>query len=344
MTIRKKPGTATLLAAALALSALTVTELAGSTGPASAVVPGANGRLVFSRQICSNEEDPCWEIVVANATDTEETVVAGPYPRGVWDDHFVANWAPDGRSVIFMADLGAGQAIWQVNADGSNFHKVFAAPASPGRAASGPETFLDDGPAFTPDGRAIIFTRCCLRTGYSLWRIDADGGNLRIVTREPIGAKSDAPSDNLPQVSPDGRQITFHRNNCQPDGCHGIRIASVDVAGGQFREITPEGLDAQIPNWSPGGDRIVFESFSDGGVDVWAVNRDGSGLTQLTYDGFSLAPSYSPDGTKIIFDHRNEQGERDLFTTNPDGTGITRVTHTDAIERFPQWAPAQAAS
>ena len=111
--------------------------------------PGANGRLVFSRQICQTDEDPCWEIVVANATDTEETVVAGPYPRSVWDDHFVANWAPDGQSMIFMADLGTGQGIWQVNADGSDFHEVFAAPPGSG---------LDDGPAFTPDGTAIIFT------------------------------------------------------------------------------------------------------------------------------------------------------------------------------------------
>jgi len=335
MLIRKQPGIAILLAAVLLSSAITVTQVAVSMRPATAVVPGANGRLVFSRQICSTEDDPCWEIVVASADNTEETVVAGPYPRGVWDDHFVANWAPDGQSVIFMADLGAGQAIWQVNGDGTDFHKVFAAPEG---------TFLDDGPSFTPDGTAIIFTRCCLRTGYSLWRIQADGTRLRIVTREVIGAKTDAPSDNLPQVSPDGRQITFHRNNCQPDGCHGIRIATVGVAGGQLREITPEGLDAQIPNWSPDGQRIVFESFSDDGVAVWAVNPDGSELTQLTFDGFSLAPSYSPDGTKIVLDHRTDLGERDLFTLNPDGTGLTRITHTDAVERFPQWAPVPVAS
>jgi hypothetical protein len=42
-----------------------------------------------------------------------------------------------------MADLGDGPAIWQVNANGRH-HRVFSAPHG---------TFLDDGPAFTPDGR-----------------------------------------------------------------------------------------------------------------------------------------------------------------------------------------------
>jgi hypothetical protein len=42
-------------------------------------------------------------------------VLAGPYPRDAWDDHFIANWSPDGKTVIFMANQG----IWQVNADGS---------------------------------------------------------------------------------------------------------------------------------------------------------------------------------------------------------------------------------
>lgn len=311
---------------ALLLATALVAPVVDAAGTANAVLPGANGLLVFSRQICQTEEDPCWEIVVANSTDTEETVVAGPYARGVWDDHFVANWAPDGRSVIFMADLGEGSRIWQVNADGSNFHEVFAAPAGTG---------MDDGPAFTPDGKSIIFTRCCPRSsGYGLWRINADGTRLRIVTTETVGPNVDGPSDNLPQVSPDGRTILFHRN------ANGNRIATVNFAGGRLRQITPLGFDAQVPNWSPDGQRIVFVSFQvDAEPNVWAVNPDGSGLTQLTFDGVSRFPSYSPDGTKIVFDHTSEDGQRDLYTMNPDGSGLSQLTDTPAIERFPQWAP-----
>jgi TolB protein len=315
-------------AALLVLTALAAPVVSTSSS-ATGVVPGANGRLVFARQICQTEEDPCWEIVVADATDAEETVVAGPYPRSVWDDHFIANWSPDGRSVVFMADLGTGQAIWQVNADGTGFHRVFAAPPD--------GTGLDDGPAFTPDGAWIVFTRCCPQSsGYGLWRVHPDGTRLRIVTTETVGVHQGdvGASDNLPQVSPDGRTILFHRNS------DANRVATVNFAGGRLRELTPGDLDGQIPNWSPNGRRIVFQGSTDAGVDVWAVNPDGAGLTNLTNNGVSLNPSYSPDGTKIVFAQVMDDGTRDLFTMNPDGTGVTQVTHTPSSERWPQWAPS----
>jgi Tol biopolymer transport system component len=226
-----------------------------------------------------------------------------------------------------MADLGDGQAIWQVNADGTGRHKVLAAPAGSG---------LDDGPAFTPDGSRIIFTRCCPQpSGYGLWSIKSDGTDLRIVTTEAVGPNVDGPSDGAPQVSPDGRTIAFGRN-LNFCGCY---IATVNIAGGDLRGLTDIALNGQIPNWSPDGRRIVFQALGN----VWAVNVDGSGLTQLTFDSgsaFSGNPSYSPDGTKIIFGHGPSTGGRDLFTMNPDGTGWREITHTHADERFPHWAPA----
>jgi Tol biopolymer transport system component len=311
---------------------LMVFGLVAGSAPAGAVVPGNNGRILFTRAICSSDTRPCWEIVVADANDSNERVVAGPYPRSVWDDHFIANWSPDGRKVIFMADLGGGQKIWQVNADGSNLHPLWSPPPD--------GTGIDDGPAFTPDGRSIIFTRCCPKdSGYALWRINADGTGLRKVTTEIVPPGVDGPSDNLPQVSPDGTLIAFHRNvvTCSdPTDC-GNRIVTVNINGGNRVQLTDPALDAQIPNWSPDGKRIVFQAQGN----VWAVNVDGSGLTQLTFDSgrsFSRNPSYSPDGTKIIFGHAPSTGGRDLFTMNPDGTGVTQLTHTAADELFPQWS------
>ncbi len=60
--------------------------------------------------------------------------------------------------------------------------------------------------------------------------------------------------------------------------------------------------------WSPDGSKIAFMSQqagafgNDPNYDLFVMNADGSGLTQLTdapgEDGF---PSWSPDGTKIAF-------------------------------------------
>jgi TolB protein len=315
--------------ALLGATALTAPILASATS-ARAVVPGSNGQILFTRQLCQTDNDPCWELVVADATDTHETVVAGPYPRTVFDDHFMANWSPDGGSLIFMADLGAGQAIWRVKPDGTDLHRVFAAPPD----GSG----LDDAPAFTPDGRWIIFTRCCPQpSGYGLWKVHPDGSSLRIVTTETVSPKVDGPADGEPQVSPDGRTIVFGRDFATGSPV----IATVNFAGGQLRELTAGDMNEGVPNWSPDGQHIVFQGSDNQGVDLWRVNPDGTGLSRLTVDGSSLNPSYSPDGTKIIFSHVMTDGSRDLFTMNPDGGGMSQLTHTPATERFPQWAPAR---
>jgi hypothetical protein len=195
--------------------------------------------LLFTRQIRDSDTDPCWELVVSDARENHAHVVAGPYPRSVWDDHFIGNWAPDGRSVIFMADLGTGQAIWRVRTDGTHLHKVFSPPND--------GTGLDDGPAFTPDGRHIIFTRCCPDvSGYALWSITPNGQNLKQVTSEVAPPGVDGPSDNLPQVSPNGLEVAYHRN-------------VVDSA-----------------TEPPDGHIIFGHVTDDGGRDLYIMRTDGS--------------------------------------------------------------------
>jgi hypothetical protein len=57
--------------AVLVFATVLVGPVATKADTVHAVVAGANGRLVFTRQICETDEDPCWEIVVSNAGDTE---------------------------------------------------------------------------------------------------------------------------------------------------------------------------------------------------------------------------------------------------------------------------------
>jgi dipeptidyl aminopeptidase/acylaminoacyl peptidase len=280
------------------------------------------GLLLFTRQVCDSETDPCWEVVVSDARENHAHIVAGPYPRSAWDDHFVANWAPDGRSVIFMAD----QSIWRVRTDGSGLRALFSPSEGTG---------VDDGPAFTPDGRHIIFTRCCPAvSGYALWSITANGHDLEQVTSEAVPPGVDGPSDNLPQVSPDGRDVAHHRNVVDPAmGTVGNRISVAPVHPGTSTDITAP--DGQIPNWSPNGRQLVFQRTSeDGRTDVYRVRRDGTHLTRLTRDGLSLYPSYTPDG-HIIFGRAHVDGGRDLYVMRADGSHSRRIKATASSELFP---------
>ena len=311
--------------------------LLSSARPAGAIVPGANGRILFARALLPCTNGCTWELVAADPNDANETVLAGPFPRSAWDDHFIANWSPDGSTAIFMADLGTGQGIWEVNADGTGLHEVFVAPAGSG---------LDDGPSFTPDGTHIIFTRCCPEGyGYSLWSIAADGTGLKDVTKEPV-VNGDGPSDNLPQVSPDGKRILFHR--CVPDnspnGCTS-QVAVVNMSGSNLRLLTPPSLNAQLANWSPDGKRIIFTVFpTDGAASGIAIMRaDGSGLRQLIFDDpgtSTFGPCFSPDGSTILFALSPSTGGVDLYSMRPDGSHVTQVTGKGTLELWPQWAVA----
>jgi len=317
----------------LIIGAMALLGPIATRGSAGAVVKGPNGRILFAR--CIYRSTCSWEIVAADADGSDETVLAGPYPRNVFDDHFIANWSPDGSTAIFMADLGGGQSIWQVNADGSDLHVVWSPPPD--------GTGIDDGPAFTPDGEHIVFTRCCPEGyGYSLWMVDADGTGLKDVTEEPV-VNGDGPADTTPQVSPDGKRIVFNR--CFPD--QPCVVATVDINGNHLRQLTDSSVFAsEHPNWSPDSRRVVFQiQYFGGGADLAVVNADGSGLRKLTSFGQgardgSFDPCFSPDGTKILFSHFLSTGGIDLYTMNPDGSGVSQVTRTASSEIAPEWAAA----
>jgi len=159
----------------LIVSALTMLGVAALSSPAQAVVPGANGRIVFTQAVCTSTCSS-WSIVTAAQNGTNEKVAAGPYPQSAFDEHFIANWSSDGTALTFMASQG----IWKVNADGSGLEDLFQAPAGSG---------VDDGPTFTPDGKHIIFTRCCPA---GLWLLALDDQCRR---RRPQGRDQGASSE-----------------------------------------------------------------------------------------------------------------------------------------------------
>ena len=94
------------------------------------------------------------------------------------------------------------------------------------------------------------------------------------------------------------------------------------------------------------GAKLIFEGWgvSDAtGVapnyDLWIVNEDGSGLTNLTDDpGYEGNAEWSPDGRRIAFDS-DKAGNADIFVMKEDGTGRKRLTSSKVEELWPTWSP-----
>src|SRR5207302_5762664 len=113
--------------------------------------------------------------------------------------------------------------------------------------------------------------------------------------------KGTASDDVQPAWNPRTAEIAFVSNRAGRSGhsvgsAYGIWLMRAN--GVIERRVTPDGTS---PNWSPDGMRLTF--VKDG--SVWVVNRNGTGLTQLTFERPPVVddkPVLSPDGRRIAFE------------------------------------------
>jgi TolB protein len=110
--------------------------------------------------------------------------------------------------------------------------------------------------------------------------------------------------------------------------------------------------DSLYPDISPDGTKIVFAKIddspgSDNQYDIWVVNTDGSGLTQLTNGTEQdMYPVWSPDGTKIAFSRSDRTfgwPPPDIYVMNADGSNPSRLLMSPTISN-PRGAPTAAKS
>jgi TolB protein len=85
--------------------------------------------------------------------------------------------------------------------------------------------------------------------------------------------------------------------------------------------------------------RIAFQSNRDGNNEIYIMNGDGSGLTNLTNNpADDSMPSWSPDGKKIAFSS-NRDGNIEIYLMNADGSSPTRLTDRSGDDFGPSWSP-----
>jgi dipeptidyl aminopeptidase/acylaminoacyl peptidase len=83
-----------------------------------------------------------------------------------------------------------------------------------------------------------------------------------------------------PQISPDGKTVAFSVATPDlPGNASTHSVWSVPLAGGTPRKLADQ---AHRPRWSPDGKRIFYTGTSSGTSQIWSMNADGSGASQIT--------------------------------------------------------------
>ena len=210
------------------------------------------------------------------------------------------SWAPDSKKLAFAiqssTDSSASASaadtdLYVRRTDGSDLTRLTNTP--------------DDGewgPVWSPDGTKIAFSITDDASfDTDTYVMNADGSGQEYLT-----------DGYSPAWSPDSTRIAIQRGNgvyvMNADGTCERHLTSLDY-------LEPGVLESVLA-WSPDGEKIAFKSASSGNNDIYVINANGSGRTNLTNSKQSEDYfAWSPAGVGTITE-RTEKVIEDRQTTD----------------------------
>lgn len=237
--------------------------------------------------------------------------------------------------VLLTAFASAGQAMDQAREriiytslrPANHGLYLFESPGGPPVHLS-TEPALDYNPAFSPDGRWVVF--CSERRGNpDLYALD-----LHDRARAPRLLTNSEALEDAPGFSPDGKRLVFvsTRNGNADIFVMPFQPQGPDASGGALNLTRHRGGDFN-PAFSPDGKRIVFSSDRDGyrESDIYLMDADGSSVRRLTRSaGWDGSPAWSRDGQSIFFSSERDKS-LGIYRLKADGSEQKQIVTGPAL-------------
>ena len=183
-----------------------------------------------------------------------------------------------------------------------------------------------------PSGSKIAYVTGWDDFGF-LYEINSDGSNDHQIGGGTINGAI--------AVSPDASKIVYTTWDWDlPE----IYVRSLNQNGDDYKltngSIFQQTQSWQPEVWSPDGEKIVYDSDENGNeLDIYTININGTGKTQLTSDSAKdYSPIFSPDGKKIVY-MSDKSGNEDIWVMDADGKNKVQLTTDSAKDLYPEWSP-----
>jgi len=180
------------------------------------------------------------------------------------------------------------------------------------------------GPAFSPDGNEVAFSRSEVDGSWHIWSVPTSGGTPRRLTDTPDG-------EVYSRYSRDGSSVVFHTWGTPR------RIGRVARSGGAPVMLAFGDASDAYPDLSPDGLRIAFTRTDRSAERIYVAPASGGSPTLLT-ESPGAVPRWSPDGKSIVF-AANRGYYGGIFVVNADGSNLRRLTTAGG---WPVWWPGGA--
>jgi Tol biopolymer transport system component len=213
------------------------------------------------------------------------------------------NWAPDGKSILFLSNRSGVYQIYRVEADGTKLKNLTQT-----------STENIDFPLWSPDGAHIAFIRAS-----KAWVMNADGTKAEPVSDRVAGYEL--------AWSPDSKAIVFGTSVPPPSpGINGVGlyVSRIDSDDGARSLDMGSGQMQVHARWSP-SQRILWNNIRG---DVFTANAETGSVVNVTNDlqHWNTFPVYSHDGEMIIY-QTDISGNAELWIVPSSGGTSLPLTH-----------------